>query len=140
MGKEDFPKDASEIRALLDRYATGWAKSEVPLLKSLWDEKYPDCSYVASEKENILYGIETIHRYYDETLAGFSISTADISNVRIISFRPDLAYAFCDLHITWEWQGKERIDHPRATFVLRKREDDWYVIHYHESIKWEFPE
>jgi uncharacterized protein (TIGR02246 family) len=131
--------DETKIRALLDKYANGWGKADASLLKSLWDNKYAECTYIAAEKDTILTGLGEINRYYEETLAAFPASSANIDNVRIAPLRDDLAYAFCELHITWEWKGKERTDHPRATFVLQRRDEQWYVIQYHESIQWDFP-
>lgn len=131
--------DKNQISQVLQRYAAGWRNADVPLLKSLWDGEYHGSSYIASERETALFGLESIHRYYDETLAAFPITSMEIENVHI-SILNGTAHASCDVKISWVWKGSEQFSRPRATFVLRRRGTGWYVLHYHESIQWQLPE
>ena len=130
--------DNEKVRAVLDRFEKGWRKADISLLKSLWDPRYPNSSYIASEREGPVFGPEAIDKYYEEALALFPITSMKIDHVKIDVFEP-LAYAFCDISIGFKVKNTEHVVHPRATFVLRKWDGEWYLIHYHESIQYEVP-
>jgi uncharacterized protein (TIGR02246 family) len=132
-------EDEGKIRALLDQFAAGWREQDAGILKKIWDPTYSESSYIAAENEKPVFGPEQINKYYDEALSAFPITSSEIDNVRI-SLINDLAYAFCDISMGFKVKETELLVHPRATFVLRKREDNWYVIHYHESIRYEIPQ
>ncbi len=127
-----------KVAGVLQAFATGWRDANSALLKSTWDSEYPNLTYIASERLQPLSGYEEVCRYYDDTLSAFTIKSVEIDDVRIDVFG-EFAHAFCSVHMGWAYQHLDRVDHPRATFVLRKRDGQWRVIHYHESIKWEFP-
>lgn len=131
-------EDRAQVSAVLDRFATGWRNADTEVLKNIWDREYPDSSYIASEKDSALFGHSAIAEYYDNALATFPITSMEISNVKM-SGMDTLAHAFCDIAIGFQMNNQEHLVHPRATFVLRKRGGEWRVVHYHESIKWEFP-
>ncbi|MBI3951119.1 MAG: nuclear transport factor 2 family protein [Acidobacteria bacterium] len=130
--------DTSKIEAVLNRFAVGWRTADAALLKSTWDPEHSGCSYIASENEKPLFGSQAISRYYDQALATFPITSTEINNVTI-NVLDGIAYAFCDIAIGFKIGEQEFLVYPRATFVLRRRGDDWFVIHYHESIKYELP-
>lgn len=130
--------DKAKIEKRLDQFATGWRKADADMLKGIWDAEYPHGSYIASEKESVLCGYGAIAEYYDEALAMFPITSMKISNV-MISEIGDAAHAYCNIAIGFKVNNQEHLVYPRATLVLRKRADQWWVVHYHESIKWELP-
>jgi uncharacterized protein (TIGR02246 family) len=132
-------EDKDRIRAVLDQFATGWREQDAGILKKIWDHTCPESSYIAAENEKPVFGQEQINKYYDEALSAFPIISSKIDNVRI-NLLNDLAYAFCDISMGFKVKDTEFLVCPRATFVLRKRENNWCVIHYHESIKYEIPE
>ena len=127
------------IRSLLDRFELGWRKADPEILKSTWDPEYRDCIYIASEAEGPIFGFDEIAKYYDAATTMYPITRMEISNVTVCEYG-DLAYAFCDISIGFKVQQSEYLVHPRATFLLRRRQNDWYSIHYHESIKYEVPQ
>ena len=131
--------NSSQIVEVLQRFAAGWRSAEVSLLQGLWDHENTSNSYIASEREQALFGPPAIDHYYVETLAAFPITSMEIGNIHI-DLLGEVAHAFCDITIGWKWKGEDRLSSPRATFVLRRRAGAWYLIHYHESIQWQLPQ
>ena len=128
-----------KISAVLDRFALGWRKADPEILKSTWDSECPDCIYIPSEAEAPVVGFDAIARYYSAATSMYPITRMEISNVKVLEYG-DLAYAFCDISIGFKVQQSEYLVHPRATFLLRHRNNEWHTIQYHESIQYEVPQ
>jgi ketosteroid isomerase-like protein len=45
----------------------------------------------------------------------------------------DVAYAFCTFHFEGEISGNKHTADGRNTFILRRKNGAWKVIHYHDS-------
>lgn len=132
--------DVDKIRATLDRYALGWRRADASILKSTWDQAYPESIYQASERESPVLGFPAISKYYDEATSMYPITSMEISNVRVQQYGA-VAHAYCDISIGFKVGESEYLVHPRATFLLQKQADaSWLTLHYHESIKYEVPQ
>ena len=130
--------DHAKVAAVLDEFARGWREADAAVLASTWMQDDSTISYQASEQPAPLYGMAALRKYYKEALGMYPITSMEIRNVRIVPVGT-AAYASCDIDIGFVVSGKEYVVHPRATFVLRKRGSRWFVVHYHESIKYEVP-
>jgi len=130
--------DHAKVAAVLDQFARGWRETDAAVLESTWMQDDSTISYQASEQPAPLYGMAALRKYYKEALGMYPITSMEIRNVRIVPVGT-AAYASCDIDIGFVVSGKEYVVHPRATFVLRKRGSRWFVVHYHESIKYEVP-
>ena len=130
--------DHVKVAAVLDQFARGWREADAAVLESTWMQDDRTISYQASEQPAPLYGMAALGKYYKKALGMYPITSMEIRNVRIVPIGT-AAYASCDIDIGFVVSGKEYVVHPRATFVLRKRDSRWFVVHYHESIKYEVP-
>ena len=128
-----------EIRAVLDRFAEGWRKSDPSILLTTWDPADTQAIYMASEAPAPIFGYNAISEYYEKATSTYPITSMEISGVRIVEY-DSLAYAYCDISIGFKVGESEYLVHPRATFLLRQTAGRWHCAHYHESIKYEVPE
>jgi uncharacterized protein (TIGR02246 family) len=132
-------EDTAKIRELLDRFERGWRKANAADLIGLWDPTCSDSIYIAAERDEPVYGFAGVKQYYTDAVAMFPITSMKIDNVHIHEYG-SVAFAYCEIAIGFKVEENEHLVHPRATFVLRKREGQWYCIEYHESIKWDLPQ
>ena len=130
--------DRIEIKAVLDRYASGWRDASADELIGTWS-KEPTTFYLASEKPAPLRGHDQILQYYKDALATYPITKMVISDIEVEVFG-DLASAFCNIEIGFKVGESEYVVFPRATFLFRRIGIEWSCIQYHESIKYEVPQ
>lgn len=126
-----------DVAAVLERYRAGFADLDPIALKEIWDQAHEDLVYLASEETRPRRTWQDISDYYD-SLQGHpddravSMDWEELS----VSVLGDVAHAFGRFRFVGERSGPEDrfVIEGRSTFVLRRRELRWLVVHYHESM------
>ncbi|MFD0558143.1 uncharacterized protein (TIGR02246 family) [Stackebrandtia endophytica] len=128
-------EDRRDVAAVLERYRAGFADLDGAALIDIWDPAYRDPVYIASEEARARRTRQDIADYYNGLARpgdrGVSMTWEDLS----VDVLGDVAYAFGRFRFVGERDGpSDRYAvEGRATFVLRRRDSRWWVIHYHES-------
>lgn len=126
-----------EVQRVIARFGRAFSAPAVDVqgLVDLWDAEYPSPVYQPEE-------LVTPARTWDEVRGYFERLPAQItgmSDIRPLDVRVDVfgdvAYAYAR---TWGSLGVVKRDEPlegevRQTFVMRRRDGAWRIIHYHES-------
>ena len=128
-------KNIDQITAALARYASGWCENNIEKVLALWDEEYPDISYMPAELDAAIVGHASMRKYYVDVKSAYSISSGKIGEVTAQPLG-DVVYASCTFD--WEFKHGDAVSAlpTRTTFVLRERKGEWYYLHMHESIIW----
>ena len=124
-------EEVQRVRGVIEQWKSAIAVKDVERRLALWDSTYPHPIYVAEDFDDPFMGWDAIGEYYaylpplDWRL--------DILAVDVVH---DAAYVFCTFFVKADVDG---VDHTlafdgRTTFVLRKAEGGWKIIHYHESL------
>ena len=126
-------KQIEEVTALIENWRASMAAVDIDTLKSHWDQAEPNVIYIAEENERALIGWTDIEKYY-AGLADLTNGDYVYSDLLIDVFG-DTAYAFCYVigRADTPPDGQRFEFNMRNTFVLRRREGKWKIIHYHES-------
>jgi ketosteroid isomerase-like protein len=126
-------QDSQQIAAIIEQYRHGFATLDVTALTSIWDQDYHHIIYIAQEMAQPVQGWVGVKRYY-QRVAGFleRVKTMEVSNVSV-DVLGGVAYAFLSFHFEGEVSGRPHIADGRVTFLLRRTNEAWKVIHYHES-------
>ncbi|MBI3951798.1 MAG: nuclear transport factor 2 family protein [Acidobacteria bacterium] len=138
----------AKIRAVLNRMVEGWRQANPRLLQGAFDPEDPNISLIVPENHVPLYGQAAINRYFDRIAANFPDVRVELKDLRMTQLG-EFTHVFSDL-LTFVimpdygsepriFQAKNFLVRARATIVLRKRGEEWYVVHYHESVPWEPP-
>jgi ketosteroid isomerase-like protein len=141
-------EDEAGIKLVLDRLAEGWRKADAKLLKNVFDQEYRDASLLAPENNRPTFGRAAINEYFEKITANFPDVKVEFKNIKIVPLAglEGVAHVFFDsfnyirmpdygkkseIFVAKEWFVRSRL-----TLVMRKRGDEWYIIHYHESVPW----
>jgi ketosteroid isomerase-like protein len=128
-------QDKEKIKEVLEKYRTGWLKLDTNILKSIWDQEYKNIVYVAVELKKPIYGWAGVKDYYERTAKELlQVKDFTLQNISLDIFH-DIAFAFATYHFeAISKTGKEPIGGDgRISFILRKKGNQWLLIHYHES-------
>jgi uncharacterized protein (TIGR02246 family) len=129
----DASTSNKEITALLDRYVRGWTKGDTKILKGMWDENYTSATYLPVESTEIIKGIDRIANYYDRTVGYFPVVAVDLKTPEI-DLMGKYAHVSCNSDFTIaDRDGSQTTLHPRLSFTMEQKGNQWYVIHYAES-------
>lgn len=129
--------DRQQISAIVEQYRRGFATMDVAALKAIWDQDYDNLVYVASERPVPITSWQGISGYYDELPSG--VPPGAPLTMRVDEMAADVlgdaAYVLCTFHYEGEQEGHREpvVFDGRVTFILRRRNSSWKVIHYHES-------
>ena len=128
-------QDTQQIRDVLERYSKSWEAMNWEGLKSIWDPDYEHILYIPEERAEPIRGWAEVEAYFrhaaESVVTVYAMRLSDLT----IDVLGDAAYAFCNFYFkgdirrkaeTFETQG-------RNTFLLRRTDGGWKVIHYHES-------
>jgi ketosteroid isomerase-like protein len=129
--------DVDQVRRAIGHFGRAFAAPAVDVdeLRRLWDKEYPDPVYQPEELPEPLRSWAEIDDYFGklpERIDG-------VSHVRPLDFRVDavgdLAYAYARASARLGVRHREETldGEVRQTFVLRRRDGHWLLIHYHES-------
>lgn len=128
-------QDRQQIVTVVEQYRRGFATLDVETLKAIWDQEYDNIIYVAQEAVQPVRGRARVEQYYKSAFEVLSrVKTMTISDLSLDVFG-EIAFAFCTFHFEGELQGESepRIADGRNTFILRRKNGEWKVIHFHES-------
>jgi ketosteroid isomerase-like protein len=134
---EAAPDVAREVKGVMARFGRAFSAPAVDVegLIALWDPEYPDPVYQPEELEAPLRSWPELRAYFE----GLPAQITGVSDIRPLDIRVDaagdLAYAYVR---AWGSLGVVRRDEPlegevRQTFVMRRRDGAWRLVHYHES-------
>jgi ketosteroid isomerase-like protein len=133
----DCDDDASAIAAVVEQYRRGFAALDPDALVDLWDPTFSGIIYVAQEKPEPLHGWAAVEDYYRALPHVIPVAATEEMRVTDLSVEVfgDVALAFAKFHFVGERRdgGGEFTADGRVTFVLRRTEAQWRMVHYHES-------
>jgi uncharacterized protein (TIGR02246 family) len=133
---EPSPEEQAVV-AVIRRFAKAFSAHDTDAFMSVWDHEYGDrIVYQPEEIGTDVKGLDGIKAYFEHV----PHVVRALRDVKTIEFRVELLdgdYALvhnrfrCRLALQkrpFTYDGQVR-----QSFVLRKRDDEWKVIHYHES-------
>ena len=128
----DEAHQRQHIAAVLEQYRLGFATAQRATLTAIWDQRYDNIIYIPLEAAQPLRGWAAVEQYYNRVarLLRARVMTVSDSSVDVIG---DVAYAYCTFHFEGEISGNNHTADGRNTFILRRKDGAWKVIHYHES-------
>src|SRR4051794_9893291 len=128
--------DNGAVEEVIRQWHQALAENNGPLIKSLWDQSYSDLVFIVEENNEAYFDWSHIESYYDAQTSGANEIDWKIDNLRT-GVLGDAAWAYLDFHASgvvpaldnhhFDWIG-------RNSFVLRKLNGVWKLIHYHESL------
>lgn len=127
--------DISEVKQVIQRFARAFAQVDVAGLRAVWDEQYPVPVYQPEETLAPMLTKDAVHGYFEhlpEVIRG-------VTDIQPIDFKVDVlgevAHAFSRARAKLLFvRSSDTLDgEVRQTFILRKRDGAWRMIHYHES-------
>ncbi len=131
-------KDKTEITALLDRWIAAFRKKDINGVRSAWDDTYEGLVYQAEEFAGPHVTWPHIKHYYREVLTKLieSIDNWERTDLRINTVG-DMGFAYMVSRFT---MSIKEVAEPysgtvRQTFVVRRVNGQWKIIHYHESLQ-----
>ncbi len=127
-------QDELQVQEVIDRWMSALNACDTEAVKTVWDESYPDLIYIAEENNDALYGWEGVEGYYNG-LADVSEVDWEMDNVKI-DVMGDVAWVYLTYVVKAHLMsfGRTMVFPGRNTFILRKNEGEWKIIHYHESL------
>ena len=126
-------QETREIIAAMDEWTSASAAKNSHRQKSLWDQQYPNVVYIAEENELPIVGWAGIADYYgdDDGESADRFWTYTYDNL-VLDVFGDTAYAQCTA--IGQVGRSPRTEYVmRITFIFRKVEGQWKIIHFHES-------
>jgi ketosteroid isomerase-like protein len=127
--------DRQQISAVLDQYSSSWTAMDFARLKGIWDAEYDNIIYIPEEAAQPVRGWAGIEAYFKNAATALErVKMMKVSEVSIDVFG-DTAYAFCNFHFEGDLKRLPQtfIADGRNTFILRRKDGKWKVVHYHES-------
>ncbi|MBO0789717.1 MAG: nuclear transport factor 2 family protein [Ktedonobacteraceae bacterium] len=126
-------QDRQQIAVVIEQYRQGFATMNVETLKAIWDQDYDNIIYIAQEAAQPIRDWAGVEHYYTR-VAGLleRVSTMRVSDVSV-EVLGDVALAFTIFRFEGELKGQSHVADGRVTFLLRRKNGTWKVIHYHES-------
>ncbi|SDP27361.1 SnoaL-like domain-containing protein [Actinopolyspora xinjiangensis] len=124
-----------ELIGLVERLRKGFAAADAAFLTELWAGEEDTLVYVAGERARPLRTRDEIARYYREALGPVeSVDTAEVTDL-LVDAEEDRGRAFFRFRFAGrEAASDERFDVDiRITAIARRRDDQWVLVHYHES-------
>lgn len=126
-------QDRQQIAAVIEQYRRGFATMDAERLKAIWDQNYDNIIYIPQEAAEPVRGWAGVEKYCQRVAGLFGqIRTMTVSDLSVDVFG-DVAYAFCIFRFEGEINGQSHMADGRDTFILRRVNGTWKVIHYHES-------
>ncbi len=122
------------IRDAVRRWEAAASEGNVEDLKALWDFTYDLPVSVRDEFEEPLIGRDEISRECDY-YAAITVRAKSVTNDVVVNVFGEYAVAFCVSVLQLNALGKSK---PtclvnRNTFIWRRMNEEWKLIHFHES-------
>ena len=127
--------DTQQVMKVLEKYSTSWEAMDWEGLKSIWDRGYDHILYIPEEREQPIRGWTEVEEYFRHAAQSVATMYAMQLSDIVIDVFGDTAYAFCNFYFKADIKRKAETFETggRNTYILRRRDDGWKVIHYHES-------
>ena len=125
-------QERQEVRQAVDAWVAASISGDLDRTKALWDQQYPNLIYIAEENEFPIRDWAGIADYYGDLLAGVSEDRACSYDDLVLDVFGEISYAECRT-ITQVGRSPRMEYVSRVTFIFRKVEGQWKIIHYHES-------
>jgi ketosteroid isomerase-like protein len=127
--------DVTQINDMVQRWIQAFCVVDSETMKTFWPRDHPDLVYQSEEIAVALSTYEEIAAYWDhvpETLE--SIPAVEDADVRI-HVHGDVATVYLYALASAKFPGAERLYRApfRASIVLRRLDEGWRYVHYHES-------
>lgn len=132
---EDLEADREAVKRVVKRWARAFSANDVAGVLAVWDRDYARILHQAEEFPDPLRGWEELV-YYNTTMMRLASNLRDQSVLDLESdVIGDVGWVYLRGTITFDIPGlAEPISgQARQTFILRRSEAGWKVIHYHES-------
>lgn len=131
----DIEVERDAVKKVIRRWARAFSATDADEILGVWDETYPMIRHQAEEFPDPIRGWDELTHYnrammtLASDLRGQAVADLDADVLG------DVAWCYLRGRITFDVPG---MDEPisgeaRQTFILRKRDGEWKVIHYHES-------
>jgi ketosteroid isomerase-like protein len=125
-------QDKQNVAEVIEQYRLGFATLDVATLTAMWDQSYDNIIYIPLEAAHPVRGWAAVEQYYNRVARLLRARVMTVSDVSV-DVIGDVAYAFCTFHFEGEISGNHHTADGRNTFILRRKNGAWKVIHYHES-------
>jgi ketosteroid isomerase-like protein len=125
-------QDKQDVAEVIEQYRLGFATLDVATLTAIWDQSYDNIIYIPLEAAYPVRGWAAVEQYYNRVARLLRARVMTVSDVSV-DVIGDVAYAFCTFHFEGEISGNKHTADGRNTFILRRKNGAWKVIHYHES-------
>jgi ketosteroid isomerase-like protein len=126
------------VTALLNLWVGAFVAKDVDGLRNLWDNTYDGLIYQAEEFAGPLTTWIQIKHYYREVLSKVILRVERWHRTGLwIRTFGDTAYAYATTDFT---MVVKNVSQPyrgtvRQTFLVRRLNDGWKIVHYHESLQ-----
>jgi uncharacterized protein (TIGR02246 family) len=127
--------DEHDVRKAVAAFSRAFAAADAEKLAALWDDEFPNPVCQPEETLEPYIGMEAIRSYINhipEVIEG-------VTDIRPIDFHVDVvgdvavAYARAEATLRFARENATLPGQVRQTLVLRRRDDGWRLIQYHES-------
>jgi ketosteroid isomerase-like protein len=127
--------DEDEVRQAVAEFSRAFAAADAERLAAMWDEEFPNpvCQPEETLEPFLTHeGVRSYIQHIPEVIKG-------VTGIRPIDFRVDVlgevavAYARAEATLQFARDDHSLEGEVRQSFVLRRRDGAWRLIHYHES-------
>lgn len=135
MSETDLEVERGEVKRVVRRWARAFAVNDATSVLDQFDRDYPELLYQAEEFPAPLRGWDDLSHYYRRM---FELAV-DMRDHELDEFEADVLgdIAWCYLRgsVTFDIAGSQTSvsGNARQSFLLRRRNGEWKIIHYHES-------
>ena len=131
-------RDRVEITSLLDQWIEAFKRKDYETIRTLWDDSYDGLVYQAEEFEGPLTTWLRIKHYYREVLTKLIESVDEWKRTNLwINAIGDMGFGYMvsDFQMTVRGVPEPYKSKVRQTFVVRRSNGRFRIIHYHESLQ-----
>ncbi len=138
----DREKDRQGILQKLEAYRQAWLSTDIEKFKALWDESHDTLTFMPMERFKVLRNWDEIVAYWQSILPLTEMVRWEVVDPVIDFLGDDYAWVFAEDKFAYrvknDFQEGEQAYEARTNFVFRRKDGDWKLIHYEDSIQW-FP-
>jgi ketosteroid isomerase-like protein len=127
--------DVATISDIIQRWIQAFCVVDSETMASFWPRDYPDVVYQSEETSRALSSYDEIVAYWNNVPSELEgIAKVEDSDVRI-HVHGEISTVYLSALASAKFPGAERLYKApfRASIVLRRFDEGWKYIHYHES-------
>lgn len=132
---QDVEAEREAVKKVVRRWARAFGSNDADAVLAVWDESYPFILHQAEEFPDPIRGFDEL-THYNRTMARLASNMRDHALVDLeADVIGDAAWCYLRGSVTFDipTMSEPISGEARQTFILRKRDGEWKVIHYHES-------